>query len=115
MKQIKINLEIKIEENSKKLNEKLKEEKIPEEILSEKFTPSKTSKNGLSLFTRREFNELMTKEQPVEIINFFKFFCLFFENKIIPYENESDFIRVFLERTFPENSNLSKIIFFLIF
>lgn len=102
-------LEIKIKKISKKLNEKLKEEEISEEIISEKFEANKTSKNGLSLFTRREFNELMTKDQPSEIINFFKFFCLIFENQIIPHENESDFIRVLFERTFPENSNLSKI------
>lgn len=101
-------LKINIESNEKILSEKLKEENLKEEIIAEKFVANKTSKNGLSLFTRREFNELMNKEQPPEIINFFKFFCLIFENKIFPYENDTDFIRLLFERTFPENSNLSK-------
>ena len=111
IKKIKVNyLELKIKKLTKNLNEKLKEEKISIEILSKKFEANKTSKNGLSLFTRWEFKELVTKEQPKEIINFFKFFGLIFENKIFSCENENDFIKLFLGRTFPENSILSKIL-----
>jgi hypothetical protein len=108
IRKIKVNhLELEIQKKTKILNEKLQEENINMEILLEKFTPNKTSKNGLSFFNQREYNELITKDQAIEIINFFKFFCLIIENKIIPNDNDKDFIKLFLERTFPETSNLS--------
>lgn len=117
IKKIKVNyLELKIQKNTKELNEKLQEGQIPLEIISEKFTANKTSKNGLSFFNHKEYNDLISKDQPIEIINFFKFFCLIVENKIISKENEiddKDFIRLFFERTFPDISNLSN--FYLIF
>ncbi len=110
-------LEIKIQKKIKELNEILKQEKIPIEIIKEKFNSSKTSINGLSFFSKREFNELIKNEKSLDIINFFKFFSLILENKIYlcenenknenENENENNFIMLFLERTFPEDFDMS--------
>jgi len=97
----------KLSAKSKFIADKLYDSNI--ENLAEGFTASKISKNGLSLFTKNEENELKTKEQTAEIINFFKFVSLVFENKFLPCENDTQYIKVFFETFLKENSNLSDI------
>ncbi len=95
----------KIHSKKKLISEKLGDLNV--EMLSENFTVSKISKNGLSLFTKNEEIDLKTKEQPIEIINFFKFVTLIFYNKFLECEQDRDYIKIFFEKFLLENTNLS--------
>jgi hypothetical protein len=113
IQKIKINYLLqKIESKSKFISDKLGDSHF--EKLAEGFSASKISKNGLSLFTKNEENVLKTKEQPAEIINFFRFFSLVFDNKFLECGNDADYIRIFFENFLQENSSLSKLIKFII-
>lgn len=106
IKKIKLNyLKQKINSKTKFITDKLGDSNL--ERLADCFSASKISKNGLSLFTKNEENELKTKEQPVEIINFFKFVSLVFQNKFLECDNDANYIRIFFENFLQENSNLS--------
>lgn len=97
-----------------KLNEKILSKYINEPeysaLIMEPLKPSKTAKNGLSLFSKDEENNLVNKEQPKEISNFFKFVALLF-NKEIKEEDiiEQNYIKTFFKTIIPENMTLSKL------
>jgi len=83
-------------------------------LITEPFKPSKTAKNGLSLFSKEEENNLLNKEQPKEIINFFKFLSMLFNKEIKEEENkENNYIKLFFKIVIPENMTLSKNFLFL--
>lgn len=110
IKQFKIRcLKEKISLNDKILNKYIEEPEY-KGLITEPLKPSKTAKNGLSLFSKDEENNLINKEQPKEIINFFKFLALLF-NKDIKEEEiiENNFIKTFFNFVIPENMTLSKI------
>jgi len=98
-----------------KLNEKILSKYISEPeysvLITEPLQPSKTAKNGLSLFSKDEENNLINKEQPKEIINFFKFVTLLFNKQIKEGEIiEDNFIKTFFKKVIPENKTLSKLL-----
>jgi len=101
----------KINSKTKFITDKLGDKNL--EKLAEPFIASKISKNGLSLFTKNEENELKTKDQPIEIINFFKFVSLIFDNKFLEFENDLEYIKLFFEKFLNENANLSKFNYFI--
>lgn len=94
-----------------KINEKiiLKYMSDPDnaELITECFKASKTAKNGLSLFSKIEEDNLINKEQPIEIINFFKFTTLLLNKEINPSEAEENYIKAFFKTIVPENMSLS--------
>ena len=100
-----------------KLNEKILTKYINEpeylSLITEPLKASKTAKNGLSLFSKSEENNLVDKEQPKEIVNFFKFTCLLLNKEIKEEEIiEDNFIKTFFKKVIPENMTLSKFMFF---
>jgi len=96
-----------------KLNEQILSKYINEpeysSLIMEPLKPSKTAKNGLSLFSKDEELNLVNKQQPKEITNFFKFVALLF-NKLIKEEDiiEDNFIKTFFTKVIPDNMTLSK-------
>lgn len=84
------------------------------DALGEAFEASKISKNGLSLFTKSEEHDLLNKDQPIEIVHFFKFVGLVFGTKIEEEQeceqNNKNFIQFFFQKFFPENANISNIV-----
>lgn len=100
-----------------KLNEKILSKYINDQeystLITEPLKASKTAKNGLSLFSKDEESNLINKEQPKEINNFFKFLALLL-NKDIKNEEiiEDNFIKTFFQKVIPENMTLSKRYYF---
>lgn len=96
-----------------KINEKILSKYLNEPeysaLITEPLKPSKTAKNGLSLFSKDEENNLVNKEQPKEITNFFKFVALLFNQEIKDEDIiEDNFIKTFFKKVIPENMTLSK-------
>jgi len=106
----------KIEKNEKFLENYLSNESYKNLIL-ESFKSSKIAKNGLSLISKDEENNLK-KETNTEIIDFFKMSAL-----LLQKENEENFqceennlfIKNYLEKFLPEKKSLSKFFIFLNF
>lgn len=98
-------MKCKIQKKQRFIIEKLGNSNL--ESLAESFVVTKISKNGLSLITKNEENDLITKVQTIEIINFFKFVSLIFNNQYLECEKDSEYIKLFFEKFPLENSNLS--------
>lgn len=95
-----------------KLNEKILSKYLNEPeysaLITEPLKPSKTAKNGLSLFSKDEENNLVNKEQPKEITNFFRFVALLFKIEIKEEDIiEDNIIKTFFKKVIPDNMTLS--------
>lgn len=74
-----------------------------EQFLFGKFVPSKTGKNGLNFIRTEDENNLITKEQPEEILNFIKIIYILLKE---PYSNipTADLIVNLKQNIFPKYS-----------